>query len=133
MVIYILEKEITILINFDLKKKMKCNILKRNGDTNLFSWLLHAILAIAMLWLLLFKEHYCKPLNFLLFEHLQTFTTTLHCLHRWQFPLERRQIFHFLFSSCGTPSIYFPLLITAWRVWINLPLFIGEPSTISLP
>ncbi len=49
MVIYILEKEITILINFDLKKKMKCNILKKNGDTKLFSRLLHAILGIAML------------------------------------------------------------------------------------
>jgi len=62
---------------------MKCNIFKKNDDTKLFSQLLCEILVIAMLQWLLFRGHYHKPLEFLLFQHLQTFiTTTLHCLYR---------------------------------------------------
>jgi hypothetical protein len=108
-----LEKEITILTNFDLKKKMKCNIFKKNDDTKLFSWLLHVILAIVMLQWLLFREHYHKPQEFLLFQHLQTFiTSTLHCLYKNDNSLWRGERF----------STFFPLL---WHT-INLSPFVNH-------
>jgi hypothetical protein len=78
---------------------MKCNILKKKDDTKLFSWLLHAILAIVISGWLLFREHYRKPLKFLLFQHLQTFvTTTLHCLYKMTTPFWEEKDFPLLFS-----------------------------------
>ncbi len=75
--------------------------------------MLHAILAIAMLQWLLFREKYCKPLEFLLFQHLQTsVTTTFHCLYRMTIPFWEEKDF----------PIFFALL---WHT-INLSPFVNH-------
>jgi len=129
-----MKKKITILKNFNLKgKKKKCNILKNNDDKFLLFILLHVILTIVMLWWLLLRENYCKPPKILLIQHLQTFITTFHCLYKNDNSLWKGERFSIFFPSYNTPSIYLPWLIIIRRMWMNLPLFIGQPLVIAPP
>ncbi len=115
---------------------MKHNILQKN-DTKLVFLITTCNLTIVMLRWLLFKEHYYKPLEFLLFQHFQIFvTTTLYYLYKMTTPFRKEKdvplFFSFLWHTINlSPFVNYHMksmneVATFYRKAINNITTIGD-------